>query len=111
MKGWLAHCLDLDVITYGKSLDHAMEMAREAITMVVDDDLVVGRDPLSRRAPKSCWVSLDRILRAGESVRLAPGRCACDEDQLEALAIRLHVVPTAAAATLWTQPSVLLAAG
>ena len=59
---WLAHCLDLDVMTQGNSLAHAIEMAREAVRMVIEDDLDAGRDPLDRRAPEEDWTELYAVL-------------------------------------------------
>ncbi len=52
---WEAHVLDLDVVTYGKTLAHAVEMALEAARMIVVDDLQEGRDPSERRAPDEEW--------------------------------------------------------
>lgn len=52
---WIAHCLDVDVVTYGDSLTHAISMAKEAVEMVFVDDLGAGHEPLERRAPKEFW--------------------------------------------------------
>lgn len=52
---WEAHVLDLDVVTYGNSLAHAIEMAIDAAHMVLSDDLAEGRDPSERRAPDEDW--------------------------------------------------------
>jgi hypothetical protein len=52
---WEAHVLDLDVVTYGLTLAHAVEMAMEAARMVVVDDLQAGGDPSKRRAPDEEW--------------------------------------------------------
>ncbi len=66
---WVAHCLDLDVVTQGTSFGHAMEMAFEAVSMVVADDIVAGRDPLSRRAPEKFWEELHAIVIGSQAVR------------------------------------------
>lgn len=58
---WVAHCLDLDVITYGVSLQHALEMVLEATRMILDADAAAGRDPLERRAPPEDWEKLQQL--------------------------------------------------
>ncbi len=65
---WTAHCLDLDVITVGTSLRHAIEMAEEACYMVLADDLNAGRDPLTRRAPDEHWSVRDAVVDHGKRV-------------------------------------------
>jgi hypothetical protein len=68
---WVAHCLDLDVVSQGTSFRHAMEMVFEASSMVVTDDIVSGRDPSSRRAPENFWDELHLIVTNGQSVPFA----------------------------------------
>jgi len=60
---WMAHCLELDVLTWGTSVEHAVEMVREAAGMVLVDDLSKDRDPLLRRAPQEDWDSMWTRLR------------------------------------------------
>lgn len=63
---WLAHCLDVDVVTYGNSLKHALDMAREAVDLVIKDDLASGLEPMERSAPREEWESvLRRVNGAG----------------------------------------------
>jgi hypothetical protein len=63
---WVAHCLNIDIVTQGDSIQHALAMAREAVLMVVRDDLIRGRDPLQRRpAPEECWEPLIALHRHG----------------------------------------------
>ncbi len=77
---WVAHCLDVDVVTQGRSVVHAFEMAAEAVSMVLEDDLSRGVDPTSRRAPEEFWDGLYQLLAAGVMVPFAeaaaptPGR-------------------------------------
>ena len=59
---WVAHCLDLDVVTQGVSLMHALDMALEATRMVLDADAGSGRNPLERRAPQKYWEKLYRLM-------------------------------------------------
>ena len=75
---WLAHCLELDVVSQGNSLQHAITMIREAVEIVVIDDLSKGFDPLRRRASQEDWDDLwARMNKAGpidlaETVRSEP---------------------------------------
>ncbi len=66
---WVAHCLDIDVFSQGRSLGEAMAMIREALELTVADDLAHGRDPLGRRAPKEDWDALWREAMPGTSAR------------------------------------------
>jgi len=64
---WVAHCLDLDVVSQGNTFQQAMEMVFEASSMIVADDIVAGRDPSSRRAPENFWEELIAIVTTGQS--------------------------------------------
>jgi hypothetical protein len=63
---WVAHCLNLDLVTQGNSIPHAIEMVREAILEVVRDDLARGLDPLGGRtaAPPEAWALMDTVFRS-----------------------------------------------
>ena len=65
---WLAHCLDLDVMAQSDSLEHAFTEVREAVGMVLADDLRAGRDPLATRAtaPPAAWAELWRVIDLAE---------------------------------------------
>jgi predicted RNase H-like HicB family nuclease len=65
---WVGHCLDLDVVTQGNSLQHAMQMLSEACSMTVCDDVRSSMDPLDRRAPQACWDSMFNIANHGVPV-------------------------------------------
>ena len=66
---WIAHCLNFDIVTQGKSLKDAYEMACEAIEMTVRDDLEAGRDPRDRKTtPKEDWDLLDCLIKTGHRV-------------------------------------------
>lgn len=52
---WEIHCLDMDVVSMGNSLQHALAMLVEGLFMVIIDDRKNGRDPLARRAPEEEW--------------------------------------------------------
>lgn len=66
---WVAHCLDVDVVTYGDSPRHALEMSKEAVEMVFVDDLIANREPLDRRAPRQYWDELWKRLMPGTVAR------------------------------------------
>jgi predicted RNase H-like HicB family nuclease len=65
---WVGHCLDLDVVTQGTSLEHALSMLGEACFMTVCDDVQSGQDPLNRRAPQSCWDLMYNMVNHGRPV-------------------------------------------
>ena len=65
---WVGHCLELDVISQGTSLRHAMSMLGEACFMTLSDDVNAGRDPLDRRAPQSYWDKMFNIAAHGMTV-------------------------------------------
>jgi len=63
---WTGHCLDLDIVSQGASLQHALQMTFEAVLLTVADDLEAARDPFARRsAPDQDWEHLTKILREG----------------------------------------------
>lgn len=59
---WVAHCLDLDVVTYGSNLDDALRMGIEAAQMALSDDLAAGLDSRRRRAPEEDWQRLYELM-------------------------------------------------
>ena len=61
---WVAHCLDLDVVTQGDSVEHALKMLSEAASMVLSDDIRCGRDPMDRRAPRKYWDQMWKMMRS-----------------------------------------------
>jgi hypothetical protein len=63
---WVAHCLNLNIVTQGDSIQHALMMAREAVGQVVADDLLHGLDPLERpAADPECWKMVAEIHHQG----------------------------------------------
>lgn len=52
---WIAHCLDVDVVSQGNSFEQAFRMGFEAVAMVIAEDLRAGDEPLARRAPPQVW--------------------------------------------------------
>ncbi len=62
---WVAYCPHFDVMTIGDSPAHAFHMIREAVAMVILDDLNDGRDPHRRASRKpEDWEPLRRLQRS-----------------------------------------------
>lgn len=56
---WVAHCLEIDLVTQGNDQGHALEMIAEAIETVAEDNVSRGGAPLLfRSAPKDDWERL-----------------------------------------------------
>ena len=59
VKGeWVAHCLDFDLVAQGLSMQEAAEAAKEAIGLVLTDDIEAKLNPYDRRAPQRFWTDL-----------------------------------------------------
>ncbi|MFO0586766.1 MAG: hypothetical protein U0441_04475 [Polyangiaceae bacterium] len=66
---WVAHCLDMDVVTQGSSISHALHMLVEAVAMSIVHDQQHGKDPFAgRRAPEEYWEELYSLQERGERV-------------------------------------------
>src|SRR5262249_2245872 len=66
---WIAHCLDLDVVTQGNDASHAIQMLAEAVAMTIGHERESGRDLLAgRRAPQESWDELYDLVERGERV-------------------------------------------
>lgn len=84
---WVAHCLNLDVVSQGDSIEHALEMVREAVVMAVNDDLEAGLDPLERApAPDEYWGVFDHVHRMG-----CPVDQVRDRSRITALVTKLKI--------------------
>ncbi len=88
---WVAQCLDVDVVSQGNSLDHALGMAREALVIVILDELSRGRDPLERRAPDEIFSELYDVLEHGHKISPAEMQQAGDEGQLTVVATQFEL--------------------
>lgn len=85
---WIAHCLDLDIVSQGRDLQHALTMVQEAVLMAMRDDLQHGRDPLARNsAPQEDWSLLHRVQKHGARMHVA-------EAKEGTLAVQFEVVYT-----------------
>jgi hypothetical protein len=57
---WVAHCLELDLVTQGTGALHACEMMNEAIRMVAEERIAMGLPPFEfRSAPPEAWQRLE----------------------------------------------------
>ena len=70
---WAAHCLEIDVVSQGRSPRHAIGMVAEAIVMTLKADITAKLLPSRRRAPDQFWDELWGILRNSEPTSLAKG--------------------------------------
>jgi predicted RNase H-like HicB family nuclease len=117
IRQWVAHCLDLDVISQGKSLESALAMVSEACHMVITDDLAASRDPLSRRAPEEFWAQLYKLVNGGVHAEFDK----VNEEQVKTLACQVIItvrqspktrpVRRAKVPLSWAGPSQLAAGG
>lgn len=91
VKGeWESHCLDLDVVSQGRDLAHALEMVEEAAQMVLTDDLAANRDPSERCAPTKYWRELWAMLPKSQQVAEIPK----NQDDIDALITKtIFLVP------------------
>lgn len=66
---WVGHCLDLDIVVQGTDVSQTLEALKEAVGMVVEDDLDHNIDPLERpSAPQEYWEKFFDVVTAGEKV-------------------------------------------
>jgi hypothetical protein len=84
---WTGHCLGLDVVSQGASLQGAMAMLTEACFIVLGDDIAVGKDPLDRRAPESFWSELYKICREGETREFS----TLEESKVHSIACQVQI--------------------
>lgn len=64
---WVAHCLELDLVTQGNSEKHALEMMAEAVELVAEENVRNGLPPLVfRSAPVADW----NLLRSAEPMNI-----------------------------------------
>ena len=88
---WVAHCLDLDVVSQGTSLQHAVEMVGEAIGLTAVEDLIASRDPLIRRAPEEFWADLYTLLREGKKVENPSELLSAKSPRISALVGQMEI--------------------
>jgi predicted RNase H-like HicB family nuclease len=64
---WVAHMLDLDVVSFGDSIAHALKMVLEATMLCVRWDLEAGKHPFTtrKRAPASEYKKVKAALFEG----------------------------------------------
>lgn len=83
---WVGHCLELDILSVGDSLQEAIRMTSEAMCEAIADDIEHGRSPLQRRsAPPEYVTELNRVLSEGRQVAHLEGNERC------MAALQIHV--------------------
>lgn len=56
---WVSHCLTFDLVSQGPTMKKAIAMIKEAIQLVLEEDLADGRDPFDRATcPAADWERL-----------------------------------------------------
>jgi hypothetical protein len=68
---WVAHWLELDVISQGDGPQNAIEALTEAVTMTVLDDLKHELNSDDRRAPAEFWDRLAHVIKHGNQVKIS----------------------------------------
>lgn len=87
---WVAHCLDLDVVTYGSDLNDALRMGIEAAQMALSDDLAAGLDSRRRRAPEEDWQRLYELM-AKATKRIPVQMLGEQQDEVRIVAANLEL--------------------
>jgi len=82
---WAVHVLDFDVVTQGDDLQHALKMAVEASALVVQWDVVAGKDPADRRAPPEDWNKFFDVVTGGQAIA---GLESLVDSQIHTLAVQ-----------------------
>lgn len=109
---WVAHNLDLDVVSQGSSLKQAFDMVIEATMMTVCDDLNANSNPLLRRAPAEYWTRLWQIVNNGTKLQIkdvlaTPGKVELAA-QIQVQAVRevqtVHIEPEKTPEPTWDVP-------
>lgn len=60
----MGHCLQLDIISQGDSIEHAFEMVCEACELAMNADYADGLDPFDREpAPDEDWEPYYKIMK------------------------------------------------
>lgn len=66
---WIAHCLELDILSQGDSPEHAMQLLCDALHLVGEDRILQGHAPWEiRPAPAACWARLAGCVPLGDFV-------------------------------------------
>jgi predicted RNase H-like HicB family nuclease len=88
---WLAHCLDLNVMSQGRSLSHALEMLSEAVGLVLDEDCTAHQNPFDRKAPQEDWDAFAEHMRTAELTSLEQLIPQADAGDLKWMATQLVI--------------------
>ncbi len=90
---WVGHCLDLDVVSQGSCPEGALKATKEAVLMVLRDDLEKGLDSTKerQRAPREYWDRLSKVLRDGGTLEVVEDRLAL-RSKIQAMATQFRFV-------------------
>lgn len=88
---WVAHCLDLDVVTSGMDLSQAIGHIMEASQMTIEEDLKAGLEPHTRRAPQQHWDELKRVVEHGTAVSMGTILSPGASKNWKALALQINL--------------------
>lgn len=88
---WSVHCLELDVITFGDSLEEGLRMGLEAAQMTLRADLAAGLDTRRRRAPEEYWQKLYALMAAPARRHLPVNLLNASEREVRIVAANLEV--------------------
>lgn len=89
---WIAHVLDFDIFTQGRSLQHILEMVLEASLMVVEAEAKIGRDPLVRRAPDEFWARWREIVLESTAFASPARSFRVNESEIGDVAAQFQVI-------------------
>jgi hypothetical protein len=88
---WLAHCLEPDVMSQGRTLRHALEMLKEAVDLVLREDFGAGLDPFDRKAPAADWQDFTSHVQLSRFETLDQLYAEADAGDLEWMAAQLGI--------------------
>lgn len=108
---WVAHCLNLDLVSQGNSPSDAVRMILEATSIAVIDDMKAGLDPAGRSpAPKDLWDLFARTQQSGTRIAAADvDRLAASKSLVVALIAYMHVAEQRAEASDRLPPPFMIA--
>ena len=85
--------MDLDIVTQGNSTEGALEATKEAVTMILGDELGKGSPPMEgrQRAPQRYWNQLSQVMRSGMTSETREDRLALRSEP-QAMATKLRFI-------------------
>ncbi|RME20443.1 MAG: hypothetical protein D6798_20480 [Deltaproteobacteria bacterium] len=88
---WVAHCLELGLVSQADSPAAARDAIEEAVTMIVLDDLNAGLDPLDRQPSEEKYQQMAKdLFERGRTVDLSQDDVA-DREQVSRFLVLLQL--------------------